>query len=348
MDVCPFFSNASIQLFPITCQPIRVFNFFWNLTLVGLATPRMFALLTASHHYTVRDASLGVAIHEKPLFAILINFFVPYFYNFAFFANILYFLALNWNNSRLIHLLDSLAPQHFLNQRASTKLFSYLMIAHHLLFLTTIWPAIVFYSSGGEYLKLGKHYLVTLILYINFYTPFTLLLYGKYATLLILRELKENFALTPNVLALQTELAQLARSNELLHRIVAFPFLTMGISFTVHLLITISTYLLSLPKSLNLYLLTFILLLPSICYLDKRIQWQLNRITEEISHFHNGIRTSSSSFQSSSFRHLVFLSLYRPYFTFRIFNLLDINFAFLFVLLLFVLNYLVLLFQTST
>lgn len=347
--------NGSIQFLPITRQRSNLLNCLWNLALATLVAFRMLDTLNAPIHYS-HDPQLSVALQEKPLFALLINFFVPYVYNLSFFANILYFLALNWNNSTFIRLLDLFQPQIFLNRRKSIKLFSCILILQHLFFLSGNWKSIVFFGYQRAWLKMLKAYIGSFYLYLNIHTPFTLILFGKYATFHLLREIKDNFGAHPNIHRLQIELIQLARSTEHLHRLVAFPCLTMGISFTAELLVTSSVTLLTSSRRFDFFFLYFTILLFSICFLEMAIHSQLKQIMEMIAHpwnctiFKRALKCYPKpllQMDRRSICHLEFLPLYRPYFTFRIFNLIDINFACLFVLLIFILNYLVLLIQTS-
>lgn len=346
--------NASIQLLPISCHSIYILNFLWNLLLAGSLLPGIVFLFNSPLQYTADDAALGVALHEKPLFALLIRFFVPYVYSFAFFANILYFFCLNWNNSTLLQLLDSLNPHIFTAKKASTQLFSAFLTFHHLFFLAGNWQLIVLHSGQWTWFHFIKSYCLTFILHINIHLSFLLVLYSKFATFHLLREMEDNFTTNANLPRLQRELLKLARLNGHLHRLLAFPLLTMSITFTAELIITFSEQLLSSEKKPNLFLLTIAILLLCICYLEKRTQAQLSRLADKFDCSRNCTVWSSSSSSPSfqleghSFGHLEFLTLYRPYFTLSIFKLFDINFAFLLVLSFFVLNYLVLLTQTST
>lgn len=345
----------SIQLYPIEPTNWRsLVNFSWNLALTCLPINRILAFRQAKKNMSKYNPELSAALNEKPLLNLLVVFIVQHLYPIAYFSNVFYYFCINFRSSRLIRLLDSFNQiEAFNSEGHSKRIFFWLAVLHHSFFLLTNGQPLFDKIGVLPWYTLLLKYWVHFILYISSYNTFTLILYYKIATYLSLTQLNQKYRKHRNIVQLHAELRLLAFLNVQLNQILSLPFLIICIPLLCEILLLLSILWIKPLEVVDLYLLYFFFLLLSIAILERRIDSQLFRIEQllkqqrTVTLYRRMVTWTNPNQERASFAYFDLISHYQTSFQLQIFNIFTVNLPFLGCLLLFVLQFTVLLIQTS-
>lgn len=355
-----YFGNLSVQFYPWNFTSP---SFLWNLILVGLFFWKIYDFDDAvmKDHYL--NPNMENLYDEKPLYDLLVHNITTYMSPICYCAVTFHYLALSYNSSKLLRLLDSFTLS--LYRERAQRIFWVTVIFHQITHFAMFYQ--VFYlilRHTNSWPNLLLMYLSMYTLNINQSVTFFVIIYFKCATFFTLKQIVSNLKNTNlksdvHHFLVKKEITKLAYLNKELHSQLSFPFLCSLFPFVVHILGGLSTLMVKRFTESNYYLLQFVVILAYFAFIEESIQSQLMEIRKvllghtdtELYWVSRKLYLTDSNGNLNTREQLYWrelLSIYRTYYTLRLFNLWKINWRFLVSLALFILNYVVLITQTST
>ncbi len=364
-----FYGNTSIQLLPVRPREnfSSLLNLLWNMLLIAAGSYRIYRFTYYSSKSTKNPAMIRI-FKENPLLALLHDIATVYLYQIAFLLNSAYFIVIsfrapkkNCQKFEIVSLLNSCLSglPRFQSVSTSKKIFFSLITVHQITFLLTIsWTIYsVVKQHPPWYVHLPLEWAQFYILNTNTYMPCIITHLYKYCTVESLKLVTKNYEKENDISKLEVELRRLATLNAQLNEALSFSMLVFIVPYVAEVLLTFSFVWVIRFAHVDTYLLQFALHLFSLAYGEVAVQRQLTKVFSIIANHHKKVSTfagensrrciKSEVNMMKPIRNLELLSLYRHRFQLRLFSLVSINWAFIFALALFVLNYVIFIMQTS-
>lgn len=355
-----YFGNLSVQIYPWNFTSR---SFLWNLMLVGLFVWKIYEFDEAVMNDHYLNSNMTNLYDETPLYDLLVHSIRTYMTPICYCAVTFHYLTLSYKSSKLLRLLDSFTLSLYREKAKRTFWVTVIFhqITHFAMFYQAFFRILCHTNSLPNLLLM---YLSIYTLNINQCVTFFVVIYFKCATFFTLKQIVYNLK-TSNLQSgaqqflVKKEITKLAYLNKELHSQLSFPFLFSLSPFVVHILSGLSTFMVKRFTESNYYLLQFVVLLAYFAFIEESIQTQLTEIRKlllgqtdtELYWVSRRLHLNDSNGILNTREQLYWrelLSIYKPYFTLRLFNLWKINGRFLVSLALFIFNYVVLISQTST
>ncbi|KAH9403481.1 hypothetical protein TYRP_015374 [Tyrophagus putrescentiae] len=243
----------------------------------------------------------------------------------------------------------------FQSVSTSRKIFFSLLIAHQATFLLTIFWTInhVVQKRPLWYVHLSLEWAQFYILNTNTYISCIITHFYKYCMVESLKLILKNYEREKDIRKLEVELKRLATLNSQLNEVLSFPMIVFIVPYVAEVLITFSLAWLIKLAHVDTYLLQFALHIFTLAYCEVAVQRELTKIFSITANHHKKVSNCDTNLRRSEMnmmtpiRNFELMSLYRDRFQLRLFSLVSINWAFIFALALFVLNYVIFIMQTS-
>lgn len=342
-----FYGNVSVQLFPVSFhRPKSIFNLLWNFLLIFTCNYRIYQFHVSLQE---KDPRIILAFQEKPLFSMLYNDMI--IVQASFLLNSAYFILINCQqSSRLLPTLSFCLSKLtvFKSTSSSKKIFITLIVAHQIIFFFTILQTLILYIKKRNYWFLLLDYVQFFLINTNNYMPAILTHLYKFCIVRLLRKSIKKYKKEggKNIQKLENELKQLAAISSQLNEHLSLPLLCLLVPFTSELLLTLSYLWLKRLNFVDTYLLQFVLHLGMLAYGEVAVQGKLKEI-KNIMRNHYTPNKLKLKLIVAPIRNLELMSSYQSQFKLSVFSLFTVNFAFIFALSLFVLNYLIFIMQTT-
>lgn len=360
-----FYGYTSVQLLPYSfAKQKNVLNFCWNLFLFSVT---LFKFLILNLKYLDGEKTeMTATFNEKPLFSILYNLAMRNDFTLVCLLNFSYFAILNYNNSKLLNLLDSFNDlKVFQSQQLARKI----IIFHQILFFLSVYGITSNIFITGQWTEAALQYVSIFFMNMAVNAPFILLYYYKYATLKSLEGVAnklriyhhDNVSKTEATFkAVVRELSRLGFINSQLNYLLSLPLMLSMVPYTTEMIITLACLLFQKLTFESAYLFQIILHMIVLSWLETKIDCKLKNLTQLLRGktakssiiFRTKMEVCSSQDKvNESFytiRCQLLLEIYCSYFKVKVFNLFVINWIFTFNLTLFILNYIILVAQTSS
>lgn len=359
------YDKMSVQILPYSLLKWRnAPNFIWNFFLFSVTAYQFLAMNTS--YLDEQKAEMTATFSEKPLFAILYHLAMRNDFQLTCLLNAAYFGLLNYHRSELLILLDSFSALKTLQSSA----FALFFIACHKVFYFIVLVGMVWnFVASGHWNEATVQYVSLFPMNTTINSGFILIYYCKYATYKSLEEIinriKTDAVYKDAELTFRTverEVSRLAKINSRLNSILSFPMFLALLSYTTEMIITMACLIFQKLTVESSYLLHLPLLLVLTSWVETKIEAKLKSVSQYLalrgeaknsaknSYFLTVINFSNISLQHEYFyppRCQLLFELYKKYFIIRVFNLFKINWVFAFNLTLFILNYIILVAQTS-
>lgn len=362
-------------------------NGFWNIFLTFSLSTIMFMNADKAFfekHFT--NARMNRLFEEKPLFSILICVIMRHIFPLCYIIIMPYFVIINLKHRQLTVLMDAFANMSPILNQNGLKVFICGVVIHLIIYIFTINSTISMLSKLSltffSQFQVIALYIIFFSLNISNNISFILTNYYKFATSMALDQAMVNYRKEiasgkklDTLKGLIVKLNRLAIVNSQLGNIISLPILFNMLPYITQIIATFSALWLqneNLPN--NYYIIQFGIPFAYICYTEQRIQVQLAQldrllrtncrnelvsdakqcfINKKCNVFVNNanqsriIVESFTSNQWPSLQCIEMVEVYRSYFKLKIFHLCTINWTFFFYVVLFVVNYAVLIAQTS-
>ena len=355
-----FYGNTSIQLLPVRPREnfSSLLNLLWNMLLIAAGSYRIYRFTYYSSKSTKNPAMVRI-FKENPLLALLFDVANEYLYQIAYLLNSIYFIVISCRKKgvKIADLLNSCFTRlpRFQSKSTSRKIFFSFLVAHQVTFLLTIFWTIthVVQERPLWYVHLSLEWAQFYILNTNTYISCIITHFYKYCMVESLKLILKNYEREKDIRKLEVELKRLATLNSQLNEVLSFPMIVFIVPYVAEVLITFSLAWLIKLAHVDTYLLQFALHIFTLAYCEVAVQNQLTKIFSIISNHHKKVSNCDTNLRRSEMnmmtpiRNFELMSLYRDRFQLRLFSLVSINWAFIFALALFVLNYVIFIMQTS-
>lgn len=345
-----FYGNLSVQLFSVKYNnPKSVLNLLWNLVLIYLGSRRIFRFKNSNQQ---TDPQLIRAFKENPLFSMLFDITTVYLHQISFLLNSAYFILISFQfqSSQLLFFLNVCFSklQIFHSIFSSIKILFVLIIVHQICLMISIYPTSLFtLKKNQSVLKKLFDFLILLVLNTNTYIVCILTHLYKYCVIKSLEKIIKKYQKNgKNIQKLELEFKKLATQNFWLNNILSFPMFILFVPFVAEIIISFSFMWVTKLTSVDTYFFQFAFHLFFLAIGEFFVQKQLNQI-ENIFKNHYKLNKFKKFKVKMKICNLELMPLYQNHFQLRLFNLVNINFVFLFALTFFVLNYVIFIMQTS-
>lgn len=352
-----------MQVQPIKIrQPQSLLTLLWNLSLFFLAYWIIFYRTDIFSNFESENNRLKSGLSRKPLFDVVFSVANRYAFPISFLLNLIYFYALSFTNSSLTVLLDTF------QSALSRKAFAVVLLFDHslyvVLFHQILWKCIELYglSQLNGLINLALTYCSYYILHIHNEIILYLMIYFKYFTLLSIRQLRGGASFKYESIQIQAEIRKYAKASCQLNQLLSVPFALSIFLNTLNMIIVFCfmfTYNRFNMQSL-FYTIQYFGMLMALCLIGKEIDYELSQIAIEMKdmiHFQGDNRL----FKRSKWPYLKHVppsesmqiycrqsvQLYRKCYQLRLFNLCSVDLKFLFCVVLFGVNYIVLITETT-
>lgn len=363
-----YFGNLSIQLHQVSrYQPTSVLNFAWNLVLVGAF---LYEMTTRENEFYRNRANSMNAMAEhlkKPLFRVLVSDMLRSIFPISYALRVLYFIVLSLNGSSLIHLLDQLSPAvnhqvEVIKEQSKTLILLVLVVfSQQFLFLFSNIQLLLNMSKNLSLFDSFMQYLMLHSLYISKNMGHFLVIYCKYATLKSLKKAFRCFKVTGNLDALQHEIARLSLLNSKFSQLVSFYYIFVLVPSIIELLITLTCLVIDQGQDHDLMTINYLIyttLIVSLCseierqlleiqrFILKPLKWK-QTFKKRLFKYSQLYICEKQNNHRQSLKWFELVPLYRKCFQLKIYSFFTVNWKFVFLLSIFVSNFVVLISQTS-
>lgn len=360
--VFSFFGNFSVQLYPVSWKSKwSLVNFLWNIFVYVIFVVFLTIYGQKGFDNEYETPEMQKALEKQPLFTLLVKVITPFVFPVCFNFIMLYYIRVSCKSSMLLQLLDSFKIETA--ERHPVLCFIVFAVQSQLLyFCAIVQPMIILSKYYSFWPELCVFYVVLYAQNVNATITFILIIYYKFATLQMLEKILKNLESKQmtqiEFKKIKFEIAKLSITNKELNYLLSFPMIFSILPYITQIITVFSSFSVLNMIETNTYLIQFVFYIGFISFLERKIQRSLTCIFRKllktnlsssnlfITKFY--LHSSMSSRQGHHQLEVIELEkTYRKYFKLSIYELFSINWKFCCTLVLFILNYVVLVTQTN-
>lgn len=361
-----YFGNLSIQLYPVNVKSTAsLLNCAWNFALNAVFWYEMITITIVYYDRCFQSMAQSQVFSEKPLFHLLIFTVMQNVFPICFTLRFFFFFKISLSKkSNLVYLLDKLSWNSIGNDNRHLK--KYIKTFVFVVFIEQLFSFIIIIyiviDMKLSLLSSALQYLTLHTLNINSNITFFLVFYYKYATLQSLKRALTSFKVSGNLETLQREIIHQAYLNCKLNSRISFVFIVTLVPHIIQIIISFTCVLVEQVENSynNSFIIEFSIATISIVSVCSAIEKQLVEIqfiilTHQTKRQHTRIffKTNVQKlslnyyYDQECLKWNEFVPIFKKCFQLKIYNFFTFNWRFVFLLIIFLCNFVVLVSQTS-